>query len=194
MKKILLVISLSAFSLFIWAQKGSPRQVQVESRIIEANKHYMQDIGVEFGLPVGDLSKGYSFGIGANYTGNFLLNKTFAISGDASYMFMFGKTVNGGATSYKYPGQNTINILAGPRLVILPNTAAAFRIGESFEFVKGDHGSSFAWQGEVSHMFPSALGKVPILGAMFRYTSSGSSDNRMELGIFITPHIISREE
>jgi Flp pilus assembly secretin CpaC len=57
--------------------------------------------------------------------------------------------------------------------------------------VNGDHGSAFAWQAEVSHMFASALGKIPVLGALFRYTSAGSSSNRMELVIFITPHIIN---
>ena len=195
MKKLLLAIGLLTFSLYTWAQKGgAPRQVQLESRMIEVHKHYLQSIGVEFGLPVGDLHKGYSAGIGASYTGNYLVNKTFAISGDASYMYLFGKTVSGPITSYKYPGASEVNILAGPRLVILPNTSAAFRIGESIEFVKGNNGSSFAWQGELSHMFVPALGKIPILGAMFRYTSSGSSSNRMELGIFITPHVILSHE
>jgi type II secretory pathway component GspD/PulD (secretin) len=194
MKNILLTICLLALSTYTWAQKNAPRQVELETKYIEINKHYLQDIGIDFGLPVGDLHKGYSFGIGANYTGNYLVNKTFAVSGDASYMYLFGKTVSGPVTSYKYPGANEINILAGPRLVILPNTAASFRVGESIEFVNGDHSSSFAWQGEVSHMFAPALGKIPFLGALFRYTSSGRSSNRLELAIFITPHIIHPSE
>ena len=194
MKKILLAIGLFSFSIPSWAQKNTSRQVEIETKFLEVNKHFLQDIGVEFGLPVGDLHKGYSFGIGANYTGNYLVNKTFAISGDASYMYLFGKTVSGPVTSYKYPGTSEINILAGPRLVILPNTTVSGRIGLSVELVNGDSGTSFAWQGELAHMFPSALGKIPILGSMFRFTSSGKSSDRLELGIFITPHIIHPSE
>ncbi|HVT85238.1 MAG TPA: hypothetical protein VHD35_08530 [Chitinophagaceae bacterium] len=190
MKKLLLAISLLSLIVSAWAQRSAPRQVDIQARYIETDKHFLQQVGIDFGLPVGDLSKGYSFGIGANYTGNVLLNKTVAISGDASYMYLFGKSVSGGATTYKYPGANEINILAGPKVELAPNNAAAIRAGTNLEFVNGDHGSAFAWQAEVSHMFASALGKIPVLGALFRYTAAGSSSNRMELAIFITPHIV----
>lgn len=183
MKKILLAVSITAITLSAWAQV-TPRKVNLETKLIEADRHFFQSIGIEFGLPVGEQGENYSAGIGASYTANFLINETFAISGDLSYMNLIGKTIN----NYAVNNLSNVNILAGPRVVVNNNTAVAVRAGVSIVLVKKNSDADFAWQAEATQMLPGKLGKIPVLGALFRYTSNTTS--RVELGIFIRPRII----
>ena len=68
MRKLFFAISLLTFSICSMAQREKAKQINIESKFIEMNRHYMDQIGVDFGLPVGDLHTAYSFGIGADYT------------------------------------------------------------------------------------------------------------------------------
>ena len=208
MKNKLTAIWALSFCLCTYAQNKSPRQVDIQSRFIEAKKNYLQQLGVDFALPAGDFNKDYSFGLGVNYTGNLLLDKRFSISGDASYKYFFGKeitVVGGNATMpvterVKAPAENEISILAGPRAIVLPNTGVSIKAGLSVPIIKNNAESSFAWSASIDHIFDTpAPGDIPLLkkfflGAGLRYGSSGSSGEKTELLIFITPRIISERD
>ena len=95
MKKLLLV---AAFAVFAFST--------VQAQQMKA--------GVDLMLPMGDVSDGYGFGIGANFTYFFEINEAFLVGPQINFLYYMGKDYHG----YKPDAALFLPIAASARYVI----------------------------------------------------------------------------
>jgi hypothetical protein len=105
-------------------------------------------IGVEAGLPVGDYSNVYSFGIGGSlkYAQPIATDVAFTIS--AGYTSFMGKTVGG----FKYGSAGFVPVKAGIKYNFVPSFYGEAQVGAAFGTQSGG-GTAFAYSPGIGYNF-----------------------------------------
>ena len=132
MKKVILsatILTLSVLSAY--AQKESA----------ETNS-FKFSVGIEGGLPTGDLKTFSSFGIGGSIQGDYKVAENFALTLNAGYISFSGKTVSVLGESFKYPALNIIPVLVGGKYYFTESVYGSAQVGLSFVSTKGESSSS----------------------------------------------------
>ncbi|MDN3655775.1 outer membrane beta-barrel protein [Ferruginibacter paludis] len=99
-------------------------------------------VGVEGGLPTGDLKTTSSFGIGGSIQGDYKATESFALTLNAGYLSFSGKTVSLLGESIKYPSINIIPVLAGGKYYFTESVYGSAQVGVSFVSMTGESSSS----------------------------------------------------
>jgi len=172
MKKLFFCLCLLS-GLYCLGQDIKARQVSIETRYVQVDKHFLSEVGLDFGFPTGDWKDQYGVGIGTNYTMNMIASKNVTIVGEVNYDYIFGKEVSSvvyGGPSQKYDPIHRIELMAGPKLVTgKSDISLSLEAGGALSFFNGTSEGGFCWR--------AALGKVinlhtpPILRMEFGYGS-----------------------
>ena len=89
-------------------------------------------VGVEAGLPLGDLKEGSSFGIGGSAMGEYSAAESLGLTLSAGYLTFSGKTVE----SVKGPSLNLIPVLVGAKYHFNEKIYGHAQLGMTFASVK----------------------------------------------------------
>jgi hypothetical protein len=89
-------------------------------------------VGVEAGLPLGDLKEGSSFGIGGSAMAEYAAAENLGLTLGAGYLTFLGKTVEG----EKGPSLNLIPVLVGAKYYFSPKFYGHAQLGMTFASVK----------------------------------------------------------
>ena len=106
MKKLFLAVIAFSFSVI---------GVQAQSK----NQGFTFGAGLDLSLPTGNFGTGYSFGIGGQVQGEYMLSDNLSGIGSVGYQSFIGKSqtidFGGGPQSFKNPSAGLIPILVGAR-------------------------------------------------------------------------------
>lgn len=139
MKKILFtLVVLSGFAVSSFAQSSK-----------DGGKF---SIGVEAGLPVGDISNGYNFVIGGSLKYEQPIASDVAVTLTAGYSSFQGKTVAG----YKFPAVGFVPVKAGLKFNIADAFYGEAQLGAAFS-TKKNGGTAFAYSPGIGYKFSDAI-------------------------------------
>ena len=184
MKKLILSAAVIVAALGANAQKS------------EDSKPLKFSVGVEAALPLGDFGKAYSFGIGGSAQADYTVATDFALTLNAGYISFSGKTstfpaitvagITIPATSFKYPTQSYIPVLAGAKYNFTENLYGSAQLGVTFTTTSGVSGSSstFTYAPGIGYKFTENL------DALVKYTGysakGGGSSSTVGLRVAYT--------
>jgi hypothetical protein len=132
MKKVIL----SAFILSLAALSANAQKESTEANSFKVS------VGVEGGLPTGDLKTTSSFGIGGSIQGDYKATENFALTLTAGYISFSGKSVSLLGESIKYPTLNIIPVLVGGKYYFTESVYGSAQVGISFVSATGESSSS----------------------------------------------------
>jgi hypothetical protein len=168
MKKTTLILAAFLLSFMGFAQNGSG-----------SKKPISFNAGVELGLPLGDFSDIYSFGVGATVQANYQLNPKIDLTLNTGYLNYFGKTVDAGSVSVKYGNLGVIPVLAGARYWLTENIYGAAQLGISFWSINGTASASNA-SSENNFTWSPAIGyRVSKFDISLKYNSINASESSL---------------
>lgn len=121
MKKVIFTLVIAAVGLTAGAQDKK-----------SSDKEFKFSIGVEAGLPLGDLKDASSFGIGGSAMGEYAAAENLGLTLSAGYMTFAGKTVE----SVKGPSLNLIPVLIGGKYHFNDKIYGHAQLGMTFASVK----------------------------------------------------------
>ncbi|SHG10773.1 hypothetical protein [Pedobacter caeni] len=132
MKKLILSVAFSLFILSVTAQdKIDPQKKSPEMNTKQNINRFQLSIGLDEGIPVGELSKYSSFVMGASIQGEYAVLKELGLTLSANYLYFLGKN---GRT-----GLSFVPVLAGAKfylsrkIYISGQLGAAMYIGQDSE-------------------------------------------------------------
>jgi hypothetical protein len=131
MRKVLLAFSIAAISFF-----------SANAQDTKTGFHFAG--GLRLALPVGDLHKVSSFGIGGELQGENMFSENVSGLISAGYTSFAGKTVNG----FKYGSSGIIPVLAGVRFYPSTSFFVGAKAGVSFSTESGG-GSAFTYEPQI---------------------------------------------
>lgn len=120
MKKVIFTMAIAAFAFTANAQDS------------KSDKEFKLSVGVEAGLPLGDLKEGTSFGIGGSAMGEYAAAENLGLTLSAGYLTFSGKTVE----DVKGPSLNIIPVLVGAKYHFNEKFYGHAQLGMSFASVK----------------------------------------------------------
>ncbi len=146
--------------------------------------------GIRLGLPIGDFSDSYSFGIGGELQGEFGFSDNFSVIITTGYNSFFGKTIDILGTSIKIDALGYIPILAGVRVYPSDNFFIGAQAGYGILTGGGSSDGAFNYQPQIGYNgdnFQIALNYNGIskngsttshigLTAIFKFGGSGSGN------------------
>jgi len=139
MKKVLITLMvLSGFAVNSFAQSS--------------NDGGKVSIGVEAGIPVGDISNGYNFVIGGSLKFEQPVANALAVTLTAGYSSFQGKTVTILGVSGKYPAAGFIPAKAGLKFGIADALYGEAQLGAAFSTESGG-GTAFAYSPGIGFKF-----------------------------------------
>lgn len=106
--------------------------------------------GVNVAIPVGNFSKGYSFGFGFEGQGEYRLAEKASVLATIGYTHFLGKKITGYYFDYKNKAVGTIPILVGGRYYATDEIFVGGRLGISV-FTGGGSGSGFTFAPQVGY-------------------------------------------
>jgi len=95
--------------------------------------------GVHLGLPTGDFKISHSFGVGAEFQGEYFASEKFSIVASTGYYHFLGKEYTILGSTDEYPALGLLPINAGVRFYPVPQffvgakAGYAFNIGDDYE-------------------------------------------------------------
>ena len=107
--------------------------------------------GVHLGLPVGDWSDFWSFGIGVEVQGEYMFSEKFSGVINSGYSSFLGKTVDFGGGSEKVDALGLIPILAGVRVYPSTKFFIGARAGIGILTGGGESSSSLQYRPEIGY-------------------------------------------
>jgi len=120
MKKVIFTLAIATLGLTAVAQdKGSDKQLKFS-------------VGVEAGLPLGDLKETSSLGIGGSVMGEYAAAESLGLTLSAGYLTFSGKTIE----DEKMPALNLIPVLVGAKYHFNDKFYGHAQLGMSFASVK----------------------------------------------------------
>lgn len=124
MKKLIFTLAIAAVGLTAAAQDKA------------SDKSLKFSVGVEAGLPLGDLKDVSSFGIGGSVMGEYAAAESLGLTLSAGYMTFSGKTIEEDGESFKAPSLNLIPVLVGAKYHFNEKFYGHAQLGMSFASVK----------------------------------------------------------
>ena len=102
----------------------------------KSDKEFKFSVGVEAGLPLGDLKEGSSFGIGGSVMGEYAAAESLGLTLSAGYLTFSGKTIDVDGESFKSPSLNLIPVLVGAKYHFNDKFYGHAQLGMTFASVK----------------------------------------------------------
>jgi len=164
MKRVLLLTVIAGTFAFsnVSAQKKDP-----------AMSGQKLGIGVDFGLPTGDLNKGYKLGIGGSLLFQTPVAQNLNFTASAGYLSFTGKEFTSpGIGTYKVQSYAAIPVKAGLRYFLAENIFVGGELGAAFGTSSGA-GTSFVYAPNLGVEFPVADKSTIELGARYESWSKG---------------------
>ena len=131
MKKLIFTLAIATFGLAAGAQDKA------------SDKTLKFSVGVEAGLPLGDIKEIASIDIGGSLQNKYIATKTVGITLSADYLTFSNKSVNFGGGSVKLPSTSIVPVLAGAKFYFSEKFYGHAQAGLSF-FNNGG-GSAFTY-------------------------------------------------
>jgi hypothetical protein len=140
-------------------------------------------VGVNLGLPIGDMGDISSFGIGVEAQGEYMFSDMFSGVINTGYTSFFGKTVDvAGYGSVKYDALGLIPILAGVRVYPSTQFFIGARAGLGIFTGNGSSSTGFQYRPEVGYN----AGSVQVALSFNGWSKNGGSLNHIGLtGIYV---------
>ncbi|QNK63010.1 outer membrane beta-barrel protein [Pedobacter sp. PAMC26386] len=130
-------------------------------------------IGVDFGLPTGDLNKTHKLGIGGSLLFQTPIAQSLNFTASAGYLSFAGKDIiSSGSSSIKFANYAAIPVKAGVRYFLAENIFVGGELGAAFGTSSGS-GTSFIYTPNVGVEFPVADKSTIELGARYESWSKG---------------------
>ena len=164
MKRLFLLTAIAGIFAFsnVSAQKKDP-----------AMSGQKLGIGVDFGLPTGDLNETHKLGIGGSLLFQTPIAQNLNFTASAGYMSFTGKDVTFPVIgTIKVPNYSAIPVKAGLRYFLAENIFVGGELGAAFGTNEGA-GTSFVYTPNVGVEFPVADKSTIELGARYESWSKG---------------------
>jgi hypothetical protein len=175
MKKLLfLFASLAIMVITANAQIGIASLPKSKAKpYAESASQFHFGAGISLGLPIGDWSDFWSFGIGVEAQGEYMFSEKFSGVINSGYTSFLGKTVDFGLGSQKIDAVGWIPILAGVRVYPSPKIFIGARVGVGILTGGGSSSTGFQYRPEVGYNG----GPIQIALGFNGWSKNGENDN-----------------
>jgi hypothetical protein len=175
MKKLLfLFASVAIIAVAANAQIGIASVPKAKAKpYAEAGSGFHFGAGIHLGLPIGDWSDFWSFGIGVEAQGEYMFSEKVSAVLNSGYTSFLGKTVDYGLGSTKVDAIGLIPILAGVRVYPSPKVFIGARAGLGIFTGGGSSETGFQYRPEVGYN----SGPIQIALAFNGWSKNGENDN-----------------
>ena len=181
MKKLLLLFaSIALIVITTNAQIGIaslPKAKAKPKPFAEAGSGFHFGAGLSLGLPIGDWSDFWSFGIGVEAQGEYMFSEKFSGVFNSGYTSFLGKKVDFGFGEEKVDAIGIIPILAGVRVYPAPQFFIGARAGLGIFTGGGSSESGFQYRPEIGYNG----GPIQIALGFNGWSKNGENDNYLGL-------------
>lgn len=131
MKKILLAITLCAIFTLSATAQNKMNYTSKPDTTNQMKNRFGLSIGIDEGIPVGNVSKYSSFVMGASIQGEYHALKALGITLSANYLYFLGK--DGGTGLSFIPVMGGINFYITPKIYLAGQLGPSFYVGKDSE-------------------------------------------------------------